>query len=53
MFEAWSLGADDRKKMDQLFTLIEDQQGFGVFEEIERVKRVLSENERSNTQLNE
>lgn len=44
--QAWSLGADDRKKMDQLFTLIQDQQGFGVFEEIERVKRALSENER-------
>jgi hypothetical chaperone protein len=41
--KTWSLGADDRRVMDQLFSLIEDQIGFEVFEEIERVKRTLSE----------
>jgi hypothetical chaperone protein len=39
----WSLGGEDRRRMDQLFTLIEDQVSFDVFEEIERVKRTLSE----------
>jgi hypothetical chaperone protein len=39
----WSLGDEDRRKMDQLFSLIEDQASFDVFEEIERTKRVLSE----------
>ncbi len=38
----WSLGADDREKMDRLFALIHDQLGFPVFEEIERSKRSLS-----------
>ena len=39
----WSLSGDDRKKMDQLFSLIHDNLGFSVFEEIERCKRKLSE----------
>jgi hypothetical chaperone protein len=39
----WSLGSGDRTKMDQLFCLIEDQIGFEVFEEIERTKRKLSD----------
>lgn len=38
----WALNPEDRKRMDQLFTLIHDQLGFSVFEEIERVKRALS-----------
>jgi hypothetical chaperone protein len=41
--KTWALGGDDRRKMDQLFALIEEQQSFAVFEEIERVKRSLSE----------
>jgi hypothetical chaperone protein len=41
----WSLGLEDRKKMDQLFLLIQDQLGFSVFEEIEKTKRKLSESE--------
>jgi hypothetical chaperone protein len=40
----WSLGGEDRKKIDQLFLLIHEQLGFSLFEEIERVKRRLSEN---------
>ena len=39
----WSLGEKDRKKMDSLFSLLDDQLGFSVFEEIERTKRGLSE----------
>lgn len=39
----WSLGGDDRQKMDRLFCLLEDQLGFEVFEVIERCKRALSD----------
>jgi hypothetical chaperone protein len=39
---AWSLGEDDRRCMDQLFTLIEDRLGFALFEVIEQAKRELS-----------
>lgn len=39
----WSLGDEDRKKMDRLFCLVEDQLGFKIFEEIERTKRALSD----------
>lgn len=39
---AWSLGAEDKQHMDQLFSLIRDQFGFELFEEIERVKVALS-----------
>lgn len=38
----WSLGGEDKKKMERLFCLIEDQLGFKVFEEIEKTKRTLS-----------
>ena len=38
----WSLGPGDKAHMDQLFSLIRDQFGFELFEEIERVKRALS-----------
>ena len=38
----WSLGPDDRRRIDQLFTLVEDALGFQVFEAIERTKRELS-----------
>ena len=38
----WSLGADDRRRMDQLLTLIEDRLGFSLFEAIEQAKRTLS-----------
>ncbi|MFI5307627.1 MAG: Hsp70 family protein [Polyangiales bacterium] len=39
----WSLGEDDRRVMDQLFTFVEDRLGFAVFEAIESAKRTLSE----------
>ncbi len=38
----WSLSEDDRCKMDQLTTLVEETQGFHLFEAIERAKRELS-----------
>lgn len=40
--QRWSLGEDDRRTIEQLFTLVEDAMGFAVFEEIEKAKRVLS-----------
>lgn len=41
----WALGGDDREKMDHLFSLLENQLGFPVFEEIERTKRRLSDSD--------
>ena len=38
----WSLGEEDRRRMDQLTTLVEETQGFQLFEAIERGKRALS-----------
>ncbi len=38
----WSLSAEDRRCMDQLTALVEDTQGFQLFEAIERAKRTLS-----------
>ncbi|MCB9596341.1 MAG: Hsp70 family protein [Sandaracinaceae bacterium] len=43
--ERWSLGPDDAKRMEQLFILIEDAQGFSLFEAIEQTKRRLSRHE--------
>jgi hypothetical chaperone protein len=43
----WSIGDEDREKMDRLFTLINDQLGFSVFEEIEGTKRRLSESDQT------
>lgn len=40
--KSFSLGPDDRRRMDQLLTLIEDALGFQLFEQIERAKRELS-----------
>jgi hypothetical chaperone protein len=38
----WSLGAGDNEKMERLFTLLNDQLGFPLFEQIELLKRALS-----------
>ncbi len=38
----WSLSEEDRRKLDQLTILVEDTQGFHLFEAIERGKRELS-----------
>ncbi|HTV20521.1 MAG TPA: Hsp70 family protein [Polyangiaceae bacterium] len=39
---SWSLGADDRRHIDQLFALVEDGLGFMLFEAIEHAKKALS-----------
>jgi hypothetical chaperone protein len=39
---SWSLGAEDRGHIDQLFTLVEDGLGFMLFEAIEQAKKQLS-----------
>ncbi|BDG10017.1 Hsp70 family protein [Anaeromyxobacter paludicola] len=39
----WSLSEDDRARMDQLTVLVDDGQGFQLFEAIEQAKRRLSE----------
>ncbi|MRG97546.1 Hsp70 family protein [Polyangium spumosum] len=41
--QAWSLGGDDRRRMDQLLCLVEDSLAFQVFEAIEHSKCALSE----------
>jgi hypothetical chaperone protein len=41
----WSLSEEDRRRIDQLTTLVEDTQGFQLFEAIERAKRALSAEE--------
>lgn len=43
--KAWSLGADDRRRMDQLLTLVEDSLAFQIFDAIERSKCELSDRE--------
>jgi hypothetical chaperone protein len=39
---SWSLGANDRQKLDQLAVLVDDGLGFSIFEVIEQAKRRLS-----------
>lgn len=41
----WSLIERDRAALDRLFAIVEDQRGFQLFEEVDRVKRDLSANE--------
>jgi hypothetical chaperone protein len=38
----WALEGEDKERMDRLFTLLEDQLGFPLFERIEATKRALS-----------
>lgn len=40
--KAWSLGSEDRQRMDHLLCLVEDSLAFRLFEEIERSKCALS-----------
>lgn len=44
---AWSLGPEDRRKLDQLAVLVEDGLGFSLFEAIEQAKRRLSSGDRA------
>jgi hypothetical chaperone protein len=39
---SWSVGPDDREKLDQLRVLVDDALGFQLFEVIEQAKRALS-----------
>jgi hypothetical chaperone protein len=39
---SWSVGRDDKAALDQLRVLVDDAQGFSLFEAIERAKRALS-----------
>ena len=41
--QKWAVRDTDRAKLHRLFVLMEDQQIYSLFEEIERVKRALSE----------
>jgi hypothetical chaperone protein len=43
--QRWSLGADDARRIEQLFVLVHDALGFALFEQIERGKRALSHDE--------
>jgi hypothetical chaperone protein len=43
----WSLGAEDRRHIDQLLTLVEDTLGFVVFEAVEQAKKQLSSEQRT------
>lgn len=40
--QQWSLGPEDRAKIDRLFILLHEQLGFPLFERIEAAKRALS-----------
>ena len=40
--EKWAIKTEDKNKMQRLFTLVEDQLGFPLFEKIEQAKRELS-----------
>jgi hypothetical chaperone protein len=43
--KSWSLGPDDKRKMDHLLCLVEDSLAFKLFESIERTKCALSTND--------
>lgn len=43
--KSWSLGAEDKRKMDHLLCLVEDSLAFKLFEAIERTKCALSGND--------
>lgn len=41
--QKWSVNDADKSKLERLFVLVEDQLGFAIFEEIDRLKRALGE----------
>jgi hypothetical chaperone protein len=43
--ENWALGPNDKKALQRLFVLCEDQLGFAFFEKIEELKKALGERE--------
>jgi hypothetical chaperone protein len=38
---SWALRGEDQEALERLFTIVEDQRGFDIFEEVDRVKRSL------------
>jgi hypothetical chaperone protein len=44
---SWSLGGDDRERLDQLTTLVDDALGFQLFESIETAKKCLSKEDQA------
>jgi hypothetical chaperone protein len=51
--QKWSVGDNDKEKLERLFALVEDQLGFAIFEEIDRLKRALGEKEEATFDFNE
>jgi hypothetical chaperone protein len=49
--KSWSLGPDDKRKMDHLLCLVEDSLAFKLFESIERTKCELSSSETTTFQF--
>ncbi len=49
--KAWSLGPDDRRRMDHLLTLVEDSLAYQVFDAIERAKCKLSDRQTTEVQF--
>jgi len=43
--QRWTIEGDDKVKLERLFTLIDDQLGFPLFEQIEKTKRDLSQSD--------
>lgn len=43
--QKWSVRDEDKEKLDRLFVLVEDQLGFAIFEEIDRLKRALGDHD--------
>lgn len=43
--QKWTLKETDKESLERLFVLVEDQLGFAIFEEIDRLKRALGESD--------
>ncbi len=41
--QKWSIHKGDKENLERLFALVEDQLGFAIFEEIDRLKRLLGD----------
>lgn len=51
--KGWTLKATDKERMNNLVVLVEEQLGFSLFEEIDRIKRELSARATSTFKFNE
>ncbi len=47
----WSLRDQDKEALERLFTIVEDQQGFRLFEEIDRLKRAVAAQDQARFQF--